>query len=406
MNSTINNIYSNASTVSTPTKAAIAIKRLIYDSRLTMGAMLPPERKLSDMLGFSYIAIRAANQALEAQGLIRREHGRGTFIVRSLQDKAWGIASQQRKLVGYVHVSRMREDDYALQQFHVMERYLKAKGHSMVLGVLHEEDFGRALPISFDSLNPDAFIIDGHLSRSYLHQLVHLDKPVVVAGNHSAHENFPCVEIDYRELSRLLTKALFGQGMDAVCMISEPLRLDYTRELLEGYRQALLDTKSGIELLGLWEQNNIGRMTESLQQMFAQFGPKLGLLGYHDEVGFALNNLAALGVDVTQSVAVVGIDHQTVISGTHMVYEGPVDNITTEVVESMCRLLNGELVGNKVLHPVLQRLEMNGRVQFDWEISESKLSDGIEAVSTGDCIHPDLLEKMKSDNVKLHGMEL
>ena len=366
MNQTIKN-------TSVTAQAVIAIKKLIRDSGLVQGAMLPPERKLSEMLDFSYIAIRSANQALEAQGLIRREHGRGTFIASPVRDEMFGVADQQQKLIGYVYVSRSKKDNYALQQFCFMERSLKAKGHSMVLGVLHEEDCDRALPVSFDSLNPDAFIIDGHLSRSYLHQLVHLNKPVVVAGNHSAHENFPCVRINYRELSRLLTKAFFDQGMEAVCMICEPLRLDYTRELLEGYRQTLLDAGRGIELLGLWEQNDIGRMTESLRQMFVRFGPKLGLLGYHNEIGFALNNLVSSGVDMTQSMAMVGTANRTAIASPHVVYEGPVDGIPAEAVESMCRLLNGEVVGDKMLRPVLRRLEVNRRAEFDWEVSESKL---------------------------------
>lgn len=61
-------------------QAEQALRALIADGTWPDGTQLPNEGKLSEMLGVSRITIRHALRNIEEAGLLRREHGRGTFV--------------------------------------------------------------------------------------------------------------------------------------------------------------------------------------------------------------------------------------------------------------------------------------------------------------------------------------
>lgn len=56
------------------------LRHQIAEQRYREGAQLPTEEELSRMFGVSRITVRAALDRLAAEGLLRRERGRGTFI--------------------------------------------------------------------------------------------------------------------------------------------------------------------------------------------------------------------------------------------------------------------------------------------------------------------------------------
>lgn len=61
-------------------QAEQALRALIADGTWPDGTQLPNEAKLCEMLGVSRITIRHALRNVEESGLLRREHGRGTFV--------------------------------------------------------------------------------------------------------------------------------------------------------------------------------------------------------------------------------------------------------------------------------------------------------------------------------------
>lgn len=59
------------------------LRRWIATSEMARGARLPPERSLSETLGLSRAELRNALLVLEAEGLLERHVGRGTFLART-----------------------------------------------------------------------------------------------------------------------------------------------------------------------------------------------------------------------------------------------------------------------------------------------------------------------------------
>lgn len=61
-------------------QAEQALRTLIANGEWATGSQIPNEDRLGAMLGISRITVRHALRNLEDAGLVRREHGRGTFV--------------------------------------------------------------------------------------------------------------------------------------------------------------------------------------------------------------------------------------------------------------------------------------------------------------------------------------
>jgi GntR family transcriptional regulator len=61
-------------------QAEMALRAFIERGEWASGSQIPNEDRLCEMLGISRITVRHALRNLEEAGLLRREHGRGTFV--------------------------------------------------------------------------------------------------------------------------------------------------------------------------------------------------------------------------------------------------------------------------------------------------------------------------------------
>lgn len=61
-------------------QAEIALRSMVDQGEWAPGSQIPNEDRLCEMLGISRITLRHALRNLEELGLLRREHGRGTFV--------------------------------------------------------------------------------------------------------------------------------------------------------------------------------------------------------------------------------------------------------------------------------------------------------------------------------------
>jgi GntR family transcriptional regulator, transcriptional repressor for pyruvate dehydrogenase complex len=68
---------------------AAKIEELVMNDEYAAGDKLPPERALVDSFGVSRSTIREALRRLEAEGVVRIEHGLGAFVLERRESENW-----------------------------------------------------------------------------------------------------------------------------------------------------------------------------------------------------------------------------------------------------------------------------------------------------------------------------
>ncbi len=117
-------------------QAEQALRALIADGTWPDGTQLPNEGKLSEILGVSRITIRHALRNVEESGLLRREHGRGTFVRTStVTAGVRGLTSFTQEMAdrGLVVGSRVLEISELPASEEVANALEIAKGETVVM---------------------------------------------------------------------------------------------------------------------------------------------------------------------------------------------------------------------------------------------------------------------------------
>ncbi|WP_084824915.1 transcriptional regulator GlcC [Lampropedia cohaerens] len=99
-------------------QVAAYIEQLVADSVLKVGQALPSERRLMERLHCSRSALREGLRMLRARGIIRTEHGRGSFVAAAVTTQSVNpllhlFASQPRTLYDVLEVRLLLEAEAA-----------------------------------------------------------------------------------------------------------------------------------------------------------------------------------------------------------------------------------------------------------------------------------------------------
>lgn len=86
-------------------RIAADLRAAIASGRYAPGAQLPPERQLADLYGASRVTTRRALTALELDGLLRVEHGNGTFVAAEARVR-YALGSDRVRFTGSLSTDR------------------------------------------------------------------------------------------------------------------------------------------------------------------------------------------------------------------------------------------------------------------------------------------------------------
>lgn len=84
-----------ASGVPLGTQLVEQIRAAVADGRLKQGDRLPSVRELAESAAVNVNTVRAAYARLEAEGLVRSEHGRGTFVADPAPPRAATLSRRE-----------------------------------------------------------------------------------------------------------------------------------------------------------------------------------------------------------------------------------------------------------------------------------------------------------------------
>lgn len=197
------------------------------------GKKLPPERRLAGEFGVTVLTLRQALDQLETNGLISREQGRGTYVLRQAPGKA-----EPPRCLAFVLVDRPRLA-YHDETLRVLERLTVKRQWHLVFAILRlEETCLGKLPLALRRGAAAGIFLDGAVQDHHVALFKAHAVPTVVVGSHPLH--LPCVHVrfDLEQAGYLFTRQLFAATAGPVVFITDPFRLEQNHELLAGYRQA------------------------------------------------------------------------------------------------------------------------------------------------------------------------
>lgn len=344
---------------------------LIRRQGLRPGDRLPSERNLSRMLGVRHALVRMASDYLAQQGMIVREHGRGTFV-RSLDligSRKDGGAQAVR--LGYLAVGTEKAG-YTLHQYQWLERIAREQGVRAVFGAI-PPDSGNPLPLSFVEEHVAGLVADGEIDAGFLRRLADLGLPVVVAGNHPIEPGVVHCRMNVVELYRQMVLRLAEAGHQAIWLVSSPPRLYYLAEIIEGYKEGMRAAGLGPELVVLCndQESPRDRLVEQFMHGYERFGPRQAIFHIGPDRPL-VEALAARGVDVDQLDIVAttrGNQPQGELPWTTALH-WPIDLVGELAPRMLLKLLRGEQVESINFKPRLQteRVEGHLKLSIAWEV--------------------------------------
>lgn len=148
-------------------QAEQALRAMIESGEWPTGSQIPNEDKLSAMLGISRITVRHALRNLEEAGLLRREHGRGTFVrSATLVAGARGLTSftQEMATLGLVVGTKVLEAELIPAPAEIADALDLPLGETLVK--LRRLRLGNNLPIGIQTAHLPAGRVPGLIEEA------------------------------------------------------------------------------------------------------------------------------------------------------------------------------------------------------------------------------------------------
>ena len=223
------------------------------------GHRLPPERELAEQFNVSLLTLRQSLSGLEKEGLITRQHGRGTFV-ESMENAENGSAGdtpiesnairkgkRQVELIAYVLIdppeipAPYMDNDNLYYRDLLRQVDSEIGKHDRHLIISHSSTadlLAGEYPKAIKSGMVGGIILDGSVTDFHVEVFKKCGLPLLVFGNVPLACDVANIRYDLKEQSYLITKALFSSDKGPVIVGLEPFRVACTHDLFAGYCKA------------------------------------------------------------------------------------------------------------------------------------------------------------------------
>lgn len=293
------------------TRLSTALKQRIEAGEWGYGAMLPSEHELCEVYNVSRGTVRQAMAELEAEGLVRRERGRGTFLAHS------GIQTipklNHQSTISFI-VPYVR-DSFIPSILLGLESIARHNGCSVVFNHVEndlsqqDEALRKALSQGLDSIV--LYPVSSQEAGPVLRDLAARRFPLVIVDRTIHGLQSDAVTSDNFGGGVIATQHLLSLGHRHVAFLSwiEPATSMEYRRL--GYRQALQEAGLPNDPALEWEVVGYPDIDQTaLEQRLLQTGRPTAIFAANDQLAMAVLRAArAARLSIPDDLALVGFDN-------------------------------------------------------------------------------------------------
>ena len=292
-------------------RLAASIRALIESGELHRGDRLYSEHALCMKFQVSRQTARQALKELEAEGLIERRRGSGTYIAKDLL--------VQRKPTMSIGIISSYLDDYIFpNQTKGVERVLSENGYSMHLGITYDKTYHEAKHLrAMLERDVDGVLVEPaksalpHVNASYYQEFLRRGIPMLQVNTYVKGLDVPYVAVDDARGGYLACMHLIKMGHRHLGGI---FKHDDNQGHLryQGFMKAMNENDLLVN-----EEHVYWYSTEDRETLFAlkdsrlvsRMGGCTAVFCYNDQVALAfIEQLRQSGLQVPKDVSVVGYD--------------------------------------------------------------------------------------------------
>lgn len=328
------------------------IRKQIEQGDLKPGAKVRSENELLQLFPVSRQTVRQALSRLEADGLVERRRGSGTYVRKKHTHSSAGRRSRQIAVVTtyideyiFPKIIRsieeaIRENNYTIQ---VACTHNSIEMERRILRQLADEDIVSGLIIeSVKSALPNP-------NRGLYRELQGKQIPVLFMNSYYPEVKAPHVSMDDRQAGKAATEYLIGKGHKRIGAI---FKSDDGQGHLryQGYVEAMRE--AGIEIREdkiLWiDTGDVEEMMSDKERYLRRLSGITACVCYNDTVASRLMAICAeSGMKLPEELSVIGIDDAD-ISGDSPVplttIHNPLHRLGRLSAELMLKMIQGETV--------------------------------------------------------------
>ena len=197
------------------------IQQMIRERRMHPGDMLPSDRELAKRFGVAHSTVRYANDLLCRQGLLKRQHGRGTYLAEL---KSESPSRVRHRRIGLLYVDMDRPINlYSQELAFSIQRSAFQSGYQLFVEEMRTDDLIRGkIPEMIRRRSVDAVLLDGRVRESHIRFLESQGILYVVTGNTPLGKDVQQVRLDLKQLTHDMTRELLRGGRQTVWLDALP----------------------------------------------------------------------------------------------------------------------------------------------------------------------------------------